>query len=96
MLEIRKALQKSIQKAGLGRQMDAFGVIEAFKKAAQEVLPPELCQEIEPISFKNGALKVRSTHPAWAMQLKSHEKELLAKLDEMLEKSAVDRLILVS
>lgn len=96
MQELKTALQQSIKKAGLSRQMEAYEIIKAFSIAMHEILPDDLIDEINPISFKDGIIKVRCSHPNFSMRLKALEARCIKRTNRILTKNMIKQLFIIS
>ena len=60
------ALQKSINRLGVSRQVEAVGVVEKATEEIAKFIPRE---DFEVISFNRGALKIKAANSAVASEI---------------------------
>ena len=66
-------LKKKINQMGIGRQVEAVGVVEQATKEIAKYIPQE---DFEVISFNRGTLKIKVASSVVANELQHHKKDL--------------------
>lgn len=67
------ALQKSINRLGVSRQVEAVGVVEKATEEIAKFIPRE---DFEVISFNRGTLKIKATNSAVASEISFINKKI--------------------
>lgn len=69
-----------MKRSGLQSFVIAREALSIFQEITRQILPEDIFKEITPISFQNGILKVRTSHPIISMELRSHENAIFQKM----------------
>lgn len=85
----KKLLQKSLQKAGITKQVQASLVLEDYTHAISEIFGKAIEDKARPIHLKEGVLSVACISSVVAQELKFKEQEILEKINS--EGKIVDR-----
>ncbi|MFZ6036244.1 MAG: DciA family protein [Patescibacteria group bacterium] len=84
-------LQRSINQAGIGRQVSAAMMCQEFDRwLAQRY--PRIKDEVRAKFVKNGILTVAALNPAVAQEMKFHEREAVEFMQKKYGYKAVNRL----
>lgn len=70
-------LQRSLNKAGITRQIDAVRVCEKWEKVIAGIFGPQVSGKSQALHFKNGTLTVAVLSPVLAQEFKFKEEEIL-------------------
>lgn len=81
-MELRDILQKKLNKLGIGKQVTASQVCDAYNKTVLEIFGKEALKFTEATSFKEGVLKVRVESSAWAQEVQGKSLEILKKMNK--------------
>ncbi|MBU4453341.1 DUF721 domain-containing protein [Candidatus Parcubacteria bacterium] len=92
--KIENLVKNRMRERGYSRQIDAITVTKTTEDFFKSKFP-SFCHKINPVSFKNGALKIASLSAPIASELKLHEKEIISCINTKLGKEVVERLIFV-
>lgn len=92
-IKLNKLLDKSIKKAGLEKQVVSASILEKFSKVAEEIFGKGITEDkIRPLYLKNNTLTVACLSATMAQELKSHEQEILEKVNKENIGEKVERL----
>jgi len=80
-----------MRERGYSRQIDAITVIKTTEVFFKSKFP-SFYHKINPISFKNGVLRIASLSAPIASELKLHEKEIIKCINIKLEKEVIQKL----
>lgn len=90
--DISKILPKSIQRAGISKRVGAVTVIEAFSTIIGDFLSPELAKKVRPLFVRDKVLTIASLSSIASQEVKLKEAELIAKINEKIGKTAVEKI----
>ncbi len=88
---IGSILSRAIRKAGITEQVTAAQVLEETKKTLQRLWGEEKAAWIEPLSFREGLLRVRSLSAAATQEWKMTEIRILNEVNRVLGSRIVQR-----
>ncbi len=69
-------LQKSINKAGIAKQVEAFQVCDLWEKTVCQIFGKQIVGQSQALYFKNGILTVAVLNPVLAQEFKFKEEEI--------------------
>jgi len=92
LTSINSDLKKSIQKAGIGREMEAFQICEFWKKAIEDVFTKEIAEKSQAIKYKNGTLTVAVLSSVLAQEFKFKEEEIKEEINKKAGYNAVRKI----
>ncbi|MCK5085466.1 DUF721 domain-containing protein [Candidatus Parcubacteria bacterium] len=92
LTSINSDLKKSIQKAGIGREMDAFQICEFWKKVIEDVFNREIAEKSQAIKYKNGTLTVAVLSSVLAQEFKFKEDEIKEEINKKVGHNAVRKI----
>jgi predicted nucleic acid-binding Zn ribbon protein len=79
--------QKNIEK-----QLEATAIVDAAEAVFKEVFSEDLAPHAKPLFLKNRTLTVTCTSSALAQEIRLRQSEIVAKINDKLGKSEVDRI----
>lgn len=86
--QVREALQKYLEKSGLGEQIEAASVVPEWA----ERVGPAIAAVTEPIRVAQGTLVVGVRSSAWMNELKMMEREILGRVNAGRSKGRIERI----
>ncbi len=89
---IGNLIQQSVNKAGIGDQVGAAVVCDAFNKILKDVIGDKAEGRAKAMYIKNKTLSIAVMSSAMGQEIKLHEQEILEKLDKTAGKNKVERL----
>lgn len=92
LTSINNDLKKSIQKAGIGREMEAFQICEFWEKTIEGIFTKEIAEKSQAIKYKNGTLTVAVLSSVLAQEFKFKEKEIKEKINKEIRYNAVRKI----
>ena len=85
-------IKKSINKAGIGREMEAFKICEFWKKVIENIFTEEIAQKSQAIKYKNGTLTVAVLSSVIAQEFKFKEDEIKNEMNKEIRYKAVRKI----
>ncbi|MCK5475742.1 MAG: DUF721 domain-containing protein [Candidatus Pacebacteria bacterium] len=92
LTSINNGLKKSIQKAGIGREMEAFQICEFWEKTIEVIFTKEIAEKSQAIKYKNGTLTVAVLSSVLAQEFKFKEKEIKEEINKEIRYNAVRKI----
>ena len=92
LTSINNDLKKSIQKAGIGREMEAFQICEFWEKTIEVIFTKEIAEKSQAIKYKNGTLTVAVLSSVLAQEFKFKEKEIKEEINKEIRYNAVRKI----
>ncbi len=92
MFDLKSLLQKSIKRAGISRQVEAYQVVGAFNELSPKILGDKLKDSVMAISVRNKILSVACLSSVVAQELRFKEKEIINTLNERFGKEVVEKI----
>ena len=86
---IKNLLNKSINKAGIGRQMEATQVVEQADRVLRQILSQPVYEKIKPVSFKDGMLTIACLNSVAAQEVKLMQREIVEKINQVFDERLV-------
>lgn len=74
-------LGKSINKAGISRQIEAVLICDLWEKAICDIFGKQVAEKSQALHFKNGVLTVAVLNPVLAQEFKFKEEEIKKHLN---------------
>ncbi len=84
-------LRRILMRSGLREEVIEVDVIRAFP----ELFPGLISREAKPVSFKRGALYLKTTNSVVRQELKMREREMLRKIDDHFGQKMVEKIMFV-
>ena len=91
-LPIGKVLQETTRRLGMG---GADQVATLFSRWA-EIVGPAVAEHVEPVSLRQGVLKLRTGSPAWATEIAYLREQIRTQVNGSLGAAAVQRVEVVT
>lgn len=88
-IKIKNLLNKSINRAGFSRQIEATQVVEQADKVLRQILSQKVYEKIKPVSFKNGALTIACLNSVAAQEVKLRQREIIAQINQPFKERLV-------
>lgn len=85
-------LKKSINKAGISREIEAFQICELWKNIVEEIFTKEVAEKTEAIKYKNGALTAAVLSSVLAQEFKFKEEEIKEEMNKKIGYNAVRKI----
>lgn len=89
---LKNLLWKSVNKAGIARQVEAALIVEKAQILINEILPVQENKSTKVLYFKNQILTVACLSSSVAQEIKLNESKIINRLNQQFEKEAVKRL----
>ena len=89
---IGNLLNKTINKAGIGEQVGAAVVCDAFNTIMKDVIGDKSEGRAKAMYVKNKTLSIAVMSSAMGQEIKLHEQEILEQLDKKVGRGKVERL----
>ena len=86
---IGRDLKKSISKAGISREIEAFQICESWQKIIKVIFTEEVAKKSQAIKFKNGAITVAVLSSVLAQEFKFKEGEIKEEINKKTGYNAV-------
>jgi len=90
--DINKILPGSIQRAGVGRQVQASQILDIFEKSARQILSDEVVKQIKPLHIKNNILTIACLSSLVMQEVQYREKEIIEKINKEVGGETVRKL----
>jgi predicted nucleic acid-binding Zn ribbon protein len=81
---ISNDLKKSINKAGISREVEAFQICEMWKKVIEEIFTKEVAEKTQAVKYKNGALTIAVLSSVLAQEFKFKEEEIKEEINKKI------------
>jgi predicted nucleic acid-binding Zn ribbon protein len=85
-------LKISINKAGIGREVEAFQICEMWKKVIEEIFTKEVAEKTQAIKYKNGALTIAVLSSVLAQEFKFKEEEIKEEMNKKIRYKAIRKI----
>ena len=85
-------LKKSISKAGISREIEAFQVCDFWQRVIQNIFTKEVADKTRAIKYKNGALTVAVLSSVLAQEFKFKEEEIKEEINKKVGYNAVRKI----
>ncbi|NOQ67987.1 DUF721 domain-containing protein [Patescibacteria group bacterium] len=85
-------LKKSISKAGISREIEAFQVCDFWQKVIEDIFTKEIADKTQAIKYKNGALTVAVLSSVLAQEFKFKEEEIKEEINKKARYNAVRKI----
>jgi predicted nucleic acid-binding Zn ribbon protein len=85
-------LKKSISKAGISREIEAFQVCDLWQKAIKNIFTEEIADKTQAIKYKNGTLTVAVLSSVLAQEFKFKEEEIKEEMNKKVRYNAVRKI----
>ncbi len=82
MFNIKSLLPKSIQRAGITRQVATVQIIKTFTELADQILPATVVRRIKAVDVKDRMIIVASLSPSAIKELQSREEEIIERINK--------------
>lgn len=92
MNELKNLLQKSINKAGISRQVEAALLIEKAQGIIEKLLPSGVNKMTKVLYLRNQNLTIACLNSALAQEIKLYEREIIAKINKDFGKEVIKNL----
>lgn len=92
MQDLKSLLNKSIQRAGITRQVDAVRVVEIAGEIIEELFSADIVSQVRPIYVKNKTLAIASLSSIASQEIRFREKEIIDMINERLGLEAVSKI----
>ena len=89
---LKYLLQKSINKAGISKQVDAAVIIEECNRVLSDVLGSKIKDKARAMYVRNGTVSIAVTSSTVGQEIKLHEEEILAKLVKKAGQTKVEKI----
>ena len=90
--DLKKLVTNSVQRAGIGRQVEALNVVEIFTKVVNELFDQNISQQVKPAYFKNGILTVSCLSSLIMQELQYRDREIVDNINKIIGKEVVNKL----
>lgn len=92
LTSVRSSLLFSLNRAGIGEQVQAALICEFFRQALEEIVK---IKNTQAISFSKGALLVRAPSSVYAAELRPHTHLICEHINKRLKKIIVEKIQIV-
>jgi predicted nucleic acid-binding Zn ribbon protein len=92
LTSINEHLKKSINKAGLNKQVEATQICELWRDTIKEIFTQETAERSQAIKFKKGILTVAVLNSVLAQEFKFKEEEIKAGLNKKVDHNVVKKI----
>ncbi len=92
MFDLKSLLQKSIKRAGINRQVEAYQVVHAFNELSPKILGDKLKDSVMAISVRDKILSVACLSSIVAQELRFKEKKIIDTLNGKFGKEVVRKI----
>ena len=79
-MDLKDILEKKMNSLGIGKQVTASQVCDAYNKAVVEIFGKEILKDTEAISFNKGILKVRVSSSSLSQEIQGRSKDILLEI----------------
>ncbi|MFA6427924.1 MAG: DUF721 domain-containing protein [Candidatus Buchananbacteria bacterium] len=92
MHQLKDLLQRSVNRAGISKEVEASLICEKFLEVVKETFGAAWQKNCKPLYVKNNTITVACLNNVVAQEIKLREKVLLASLEKILKKKSVERI----
>lgn len=93
-IKIGNILNRSINKAGIARQVEAARVCDCYHEALQKLdINKKALEKSKAIYYRNKILTVAVLGAGWAQELQMRQHLIIKKINEKLGEKSVERII---
>lgn len=85
-------LKKSVNKAGVGKQVQAAQICQFWQIIAGEIFGREVAEKSQAIRFKNGALTIAVLNSVLAQEFKFKENEIKGEINKKIGHDTVKKI----
>ncbi|MCK4891804.1 MAG: DUF721 domain-containing protein [Candidatus Pacebacteria bacterium] len=85
-------LKRSISKAGISREIEAFQVCDFWQKVIENIFTKEIADKTQAIKYKNGTLTVAVLSSVLAQEFKFKEEEIKEEINKKTRYNAVRKI----
>ncbi|MEA2098251.1 MAG: DciA family protein [Patescibacteria group bacterium] len=85
-------LKKSISKAGISREIEAFQICEYWQIVIEIIFTKEIAKKSQAIKYRNGALTVAVLSSVLAQEFKFKEEEIKEEMNKKIRYNAVKKI----
>ena len=89
---IGRDLKKSISKAGISREIEAFQICESWQKIIKVIFTEEVAKKSQAIKYRNGMLTVAVLNSVLAQEFKFKEDEIKEEMNKEAKYNAVRKI----
>ncbi|MBW6441191.1 DUF721 domain-containing protein [Patescibacteria group bacterium] len=89
---ITSDLKKSINKAGIGSQIQAYQICEYWTSTISDIFSKEVAEKSQAIKYKNGTLTVAVLSSVFAQEFKFKEEEIKKEINKKVRYDAVRKI----
>lgn len=90
--DLKNLLPRHLKKIGISQQVETALILEKFSRAVIEIFGEKIMDQVRPLYLKNNILAVACLSSTAAQELKSHEAEIVKKVNQQFEKAMVEKL----
>ncbi len=92
LCSIGNDLKKSINKAGIGREVEAFQICNFWKDVIGGIFTKEIAEKTQAIKYKNGVLTAAVLSSVLAQEFKFKEEEIKEEMNKKIGYKAVRKI----
>lgn len=85
-------LKKSINKAGIRREVEAFQICDFWENVIKDIFTIEIAKKTQAIKYKNGTLTVAVLSSVLAQEFKFKEEEIKEEINKKARYNAVRKI----
>lgn len=89
---IKGGLKRSINKAGIVRQIDAARACEFWQEAISEIFTKEVAEKSRALRCKNGVMTVAVLSSVFAQEFKFKEEEIIGRINKKMNSVIVKKI----
>lgn len=89
---IDKFLQRTIRKYGIGEQVQAAQVCNAYNETIRKLKGKTSLKKTKPLYFRNETLTIHCATSSWAQELQMDEQNIINLVNKKLGKNLVERI----
>lgn len=93
-VQIKNLLDRSINKHGLKRSVDALEIINVYKKVIKEQLNEEALLNLVPRYFKNNNLYINAANASWAQHFFLNQAPIIQKINAEIGQQKVKKFVI--
>jgi hypothetical protein len=92
MQPLKNLMSGSVQKAGIGKQLEANKIVEGSEKVLLAIFGDGSDKDVRPLYFKNRTLTVSCSSSVFAQEIKLNEKDIIEKITDETGATNVERI----